>query len=135
MSTPAFSDKHHTWIYDRHPMISERIYGPIVRGKVPGNFNLPSWVDRMLHLMYERCLVVWCLPPYVEVMKNVVTPAAGITHMNGVEANIHAIYAAYNEECRVWKGPSITHNYVMNPPGSHNRGQLIARIRRMAQEG
>jgi hypothetical protein len=135
IATPAFSDMHHTWIYDRHPLISEPIYGPIVRGKAIGSFAYPSWVDRMRARVAERCLVVFCIPPYVEVLNNVVNPRDNIEHMDGVAANVHAIYTEYAKRYKEWPGPYLRHDYVMNPPGSHNRGVLIGRIRRMAQEG
>ncbi len=135
VSTPAFWDQHHTWIYNRHPVISEPIYGPIVRGQAIGSFALPSWLDRMRRRIAERCVVVFCIPPWSEVHNNIVNPADGIEHMAGVEANAHAIYRAYVDTHTQWRGPFITHDYTRNPPGSANRGTLISTIRRMAQEG
>lgn len=131
-NTPAFNDGHHTWVYDRHPLISEPIYGPIVRGEMLGSFRLPSWVDRMRVRVAQRSLVVFCIPPYVEVYNNVHGP---IEHMEGVDKRIYEIYGEYSRTHKLWPGPFIVHDYVQNPPGSANRGTLISRIRRMAQEG
>ena len=60
LSTPAFTDGYHTWIYDRHPLISELIYGPIVRGHLLGGFQYPSWVDRMLAKLVPRVVRTIC---------------------------------------------------------------------------
>jgi hypothetical protein len=131
LATPAFSDGYHTWIYDRHPLISEPIYGLVVRGELLGRFQYPSWLDRMRATLADRCIVVWCLPPYAEVVSNV-NPERDRAD---VVPKIYDIYQAYQRSHKMWTGPFLVHDYTTAPAGSANRGTLISRIRRMAQEG
>jgi hypothetical protein len=131
LATPAFTSGYHTWIYDRHPLISELIYGPITRGSLNGQFQFPSWVDRMLATLVPRVVVVWCLPPYAEVVNNV-NPERDRPDVVG---KIYDVYQAYERSHKMWAGPFVVHDYTTAPAGSANRGVLISRIRRIAQEG
>jgi hypothetical protein len=135
LQTPAFSDGHHTWIYNRHPVISEPIYGTAIRGEPLGKFRYSSWLERQRRRVANRSLVVWCLPPYTEVFNNVHRPAGSIVHMEGVDERIYDIYTAYERYHKLWPGPFLVHDYTVNKPGSASRANLIARIRRTAQEG
>lgn len=131
LATPAFTQGYHTWIYDRHPLISELIYGPIVRGRLLGQFRYPSWVDRMRMTLAQRVIVVWCLPPYAEVANNV-NPERD---RPDVVDKMYDIYQRYTHVHKTWPGPFLTHDYTAAPAGSANRGVVISRIRRLAQEG
>ena len=59
-------------IYDRHRLISEPIYAPIMRGRLADGFEDSIWFIRQLgHFWKARPLVIYCLPPVEEVVRNV----------------------------------------------------------------
>lgn len=60
-------------IYDRHRLISEFIYGPILRERQTPGFNDPDWVRTMLSRLYAfvRPTIIFCLPPLGVVLGNV----------------------------------------------------------------
>lgn len=93
-------------IYDRHPLISEYVYGPACRGKLPVEWTTPQ--ARLLRsLVAERSLVVWCMPSLDTVRANL---SAG-RDMIGVDENIANIYASYQTIRQFWQGRSFTHDY------------------------
>lgn len=59
-------------IYDRHRLISEPIYGPILRNNSEPGFNDFMWLYNMNN-MFRRCnpIVIYCLPPEAAVRSNV----------------------------------------------------------------
>jgi hypothetical protein len=59
-------------IYDRHRMISEPIYGPILRGILEPGFNDRAWYSYYKQ-RFEAChpFVIWCMPPLGLVRANV----------------------------------------------------------------
>lgn len=62
----------HLNIYDRHRLISEPIYGPIIRGTLEPGFDDPNWFYTMLHQFYlNDPVIVYCLPPLQVVWNNV----------------------------------------------------------------
>lgn len=95
-------------IYDRYPIISEPIYGPIVRGGCRPGFT-PPWVSTCRLMMYPRCVVVWCLPPMEVVGTNVRDTAE--CQMPGVVRNISAIYRGYEAVARAWPGLAYRWDY------------------------
>jgi hypothetical protein len=56
-------------IYDRHCLISEFVYGPIVRGYLDPNMLAPP-VHFLIREMAKRCLVIFCRPPDKNVIEN-----------------------------------------------------------------
>lgn len=59
-------------IFDRHCLISEPIYGPIMRGGLRHNMSSPLWYNDIWHrFLGTRPLIVFCLPPLDVVMKNI----------------------------------------------------------------
>jgi hypothetical protein len=79
-------------LYDRHPLISDLIYGPVIRGQIGFDDRSLGWLTGMLEMFYgHRPLVVYCLPPWSEVHRNV---QEGV-HMSGVSVNIHKVYQLY----------------------------------------
>ena len=56
--------------YDRHPFISEFIYGPIIRGKIKDGLDRIEMLP-FRKRFYEEALIILCLPPFHEVHKNV----------------------------------------------------------------
>lgn len=126
-------------IYDRHALISEPVYGPVIRGGVPGLFNDRVWMVTCKERLVRECVIVFCLPPYAEVANNILHGDPS-HHMAGVADpdNLYAIYCRYRGSAQMWATPIgsrvLIHDYTHNPPGSANRGTLISRIRHMAQE-
>jgi hypothetical protein len=79
------------FIYDRHPLISEPIYGPICRDSLPGNFNHDWWLKRNIRTVARMSVLVLCLPPYHLAYKQ----AGEAGQMSGVMDNFPNIYNAY----------------------------------------
>lgn len=77
-------------IYDRHPMISEMIYGPIARGSLDKRFLEPE-ASTLLKTMYEKSVIVLCAPPWHLVNKNLNQEP----QPNWVWANAEALYEEY----------------------------------------
>lgn len=95
-------------LYDRHPLISEPIYGPTCRGVLPGRFNSPTWLGMYQGRLAYTALVIWCVPPLPEVIRNV----AGSEQMPGVQANIGALWQQYRRASLVWSGVQMRYDYT-----------------------
>lgn len=95
-------------IYNRHPLISERIYAPIVRKSIPTGLLADDWWWRHYRKWMARyAMVIWCLPPLPVVRANVMR----CSQMPGVVSNINSIYAAY-KSAPLWPGQQIWYNYM-----------------------
>lgn len=57
-------------IYDRFPLISEYIYGPIRRGHVSEDFERVR-TSELLDRFYADALIIYCRPPYETIVHNV----------------------------------------------------------------
>ncbi len=123
-----FARRKEDGIYDRHAVISEPIYGPICRGKVPGLFNNLEWLYDQRQRLCQQAIVVWCEPPWSEVANNVRTG----THMEGVSDNAIRIYNAYIRARKAWPGESIVYDYTRH---SVDKTGFITRLRILLREG
>lgn len=57
-------------VYDRHRLISEPIYGAILRAQAEPGFDDIDWLERMMRQFYsKKPTLIYCLPPR-EVVKN-----------------------------------------------------------------
>lgn len=109
-------------LFDRHPLISELIYGPQTRQCLPGRFNDQTWLRMRLRELANRSVVVWCMPP-VDVAE---AAAARADQMAGVSLRYAGIYAAYVALRAAWPGVrQYTHDYTHDPAGE----QLAEMIR------
>lgn len=97
-------------VYDRHPIISEPIYGPICRHLLPGMFNQPTWVHMMRNRVADNSLVVFCNPPLDVVAANVMRSRD--RQMPGVVDNIRELHAEYNASMNGWPGLQIRYDYT-----------------------
>lgn len=89
----AWTPGVYTEMYDRHRLISEFIYGPILRYVQEPGFDDYEWVDRQLYQFYSKQpLIIYCLPPLEQVKRNVFDEA---TDNRVVAAKIDAIWVAY----------------------------------------
>jgi hypothetical protein len=87
-------------ICDRFPIISESVYGPLMRGKC---------LLEELHIKHQREIsevmreevdrVIYCRPPIEQIKHNI----KGIPQMEGVREVIEAIVHRYDELMRVMK--------------------------------
>lgn len=96
----------HTWheqplaIYDRHPLTSEHIYGPTVRGSVRPGFEMGNEeLAKMRRYMRQHALVIICCPPLDTVKANVLNEN---DQMLGVVENIDHIYQSYFMMLYIW---------------------------------
>lgn len=100
-------------IYDRYPLISEPIYGPICRGSIPDRMST-SWMRRRTNTFRNLSLVIWCIPPAEVVYRNI-----DDTHeeqMDGVVSYAPAIWSAYTAAAHVWTGSGMTYDYSTHNP-------------------
>lgn len=97
------------FIYDRHPVISEPIYGSLVRGHIQYPFGEPSYINGIREVMYDTCIVVWCLPDLDTVARNVYANARD--QMPGVTFNIGKVHQAYMTAYFRWRGPKRQYDY------------------------
>lgn len=86
-------------VYDRHPLVSEYIYGPITRQHVDQRF-FTAHCAKLLEQFAHRVLVIFCDPGPDEVFKNVL---AG-KHMDGVTEHASRLYYAYRSFMHTWPG-------------------------------
>lgn len=93
-------------IYDRHPVISEPIYGPIARGGAQPGFSPSPWLSSARLEMYSRTYVIWCIPPLEQCQKAV----AADRDMPGVTENIDELHAAYLRAMHEWTGPGMRYD-------------------------
>lgn len=106
-------------VYDRHPVISEPIYGRVARGNPqPGfttdRFGRPAsspWLSAQRLALYEKTMVIWCIPT-LEQCKSAVDPERD---MPGVVENIEEIYDWYRNAMASWGGPSVRYNLNVYP--------------------
>lgn len=99
-------DKH--MVLDRHPLISELVYGPIVHPPLKGLFADPTWLRTRVRLLAAHVVVVWCIPPFAAIERNVLGMDG--QHMAGVVDNIDKVYHGYHAIRGTWPGPR-NYNY------------------------
>jgi hypothetical protein len=112
-------------VYDRHPLISECIYGPITRNLLPPLFIDPNWVQRTRHLTAGSTMVVWCIPPWKVVCRNVMGTPDG--HMPGVVDHLRSLYDAYRVMANSWPGVQMTYDYT------HYFGNITNTVKKMME--
>jgi hypothetical protein len=79
-------------IFDRHRLVSETIYGPILRTAAQPGFTRLSWLGpRMKDFYQTEPIIIYCLPPLEIVAKNI----EGDEDNRVVWDKLEAIYSAY----------------------------------------
>lgn len=111
-------------IYDRHPVISEPIYGRIVRGNVQYPFEEESFISTISQAICDSAVVVWCLTDLDTVTRNVFANAPD--QMPGVTAKIAKVHQAYMTAYFRWRGPKRQYDYRR-----HNRPWFTDELKRM----
>jgi hypothetical protein len=113
-------------VYDRHPLISEPIYAPIVRKTTPQEpFDNPSWVRSQSIHMAKQALVVVCLPPLWVVRTN----TSQSVQMPGVVDNIQQLWTAYNQFISANRTGVIVYDYTNHDTAPSKRLQIQNQLR------
>lgn len=109
-------------IYDRHPLISEPIYGPLVRGKLPDEWSY-TWMNESIRALEPISpLIIFCMPPLEQVLANIKTNPD--EQMPGVYANMERIYALYTATVAMWSGRREPVGVFLHDYTSVNEEQL-----------
>jgi hypothetical protein len=109
-------------LYDRHPLVSEYIYGPIVRGQSAPGFNHPS-AHGLRRLMEQRCLLVLCLPPHDTYVENLRKEE----QMEGVDEHALQLYGLYEALISSWGGWRVVYDYT-ELPSQYEHVRMSARL-------
>ena len=87
-------------IYDRHPLISEFVYGPLIRGHMEFGHMWQSldgyllWLTQRVSMLYAYDpVVIYCLPPWEYVSKHVWE--SDTPQMPGVKESLLGIFELY----------------------------------------
>lgn len=79
-------------IFDRHRLISESIYGPVLRHHQSTGFNDLTWMGPRIRRFYDiKPIIIYCLPPLQVVINNIKNDGDNAV----VQEHIEAIYTAY----------------------------------------
>lgn len=116
------------WVYNRHPLISEPIYGPVrkVNHGTRGRFRDPVWVRMMSGILATHALLVVCQPPWDTVKSNLDSSQG--THMPGVQENARLIYDQYTR--LTWPGLMIRYDYTTT-----SKDTILTRLQRTLASG
>lgn len=111
LETPAYAEHYGPFVFDRHPLISERRYAHNVRGVAPqGMYANPMWVTEQLARLAPHAVMVWCLPPRSHVLGNVNRNAH--EQMPGVVEGIVNLYRVYARGASDWPGYALSWDYT-----------------------
>lgn len=118
-------------IYDRHPLIGEYIYGPILRNRIVPEFTMPlahRWRTKLAHIS----LLVLALPALERVRVNVSNE--DIVQLDGVAANIDKIYCLYQSLIATWPGWIVEYDYSQPIDGKRGYHSVLRAVRLHAAE-
>lgn len=111
------------WIYNRHPVISEPIYGKYRPGKpTEESFTNAAWLDAYRRIVAAESVLIVCSPPYYRV-RETLREQGPDAHMPGVYDNQLDLWLSYIE--LPWPGPIIRYDYT-----KHTDGGLLGLLRR-----
>lgn len=100
-------------LYDRHPLVSEQIYGPVVRGIIDPNFHGD---DELWTAFAKRVLVIFCDTSWDNVQSNLMQDEK--SQMPGVMDNAKRLFLVYRTYARVFDGIKVRYDY--DRPSSYN---------------
>lgn len=105
-------------IFDRHRLISEPIYGPLLRSHPEPGFSDLAWLRSRLRSFYAISpVIIYCLPPAEVVHMNIINDPDN----SAVALRIHGIYSAYVARAALDSNlsPGITRvwDYTKGTPG------------------
>jgi hypothetical protein len=91
-------------LYDRHRLISEPIYGPLLRGKMEPGFDQVSWLSqRFRHFASLDPVLIFCLPPDRVVLDNIMRSRDEQPSSMDLGKSL-SIYWLYRMEASRWTG-------------------------------
>lgn len=127
-------------LYDRHRLISEPIYGPLVRGHLEPGFDDLDWLALMLARFYEHCpVIIYCLPPFETVWGNVRDDPANVVVRS--LSTLKLIHASYHMRCALdlartpEEATVMTWNYVEDEDTGKLEGLAQLCRRRFSRAG
>lgn len=81
-------------IFDRHRLISETIYGPILRYDQEPGFNEMAWLAPRMRRFYElEPIIIYCLPPFQTIWDNITDDPDNTAVLNKIRP-IHSAYVS-----------------------------------------
>jgi len=87
-------------IFDRHCLISEGIYGPLLRSTLPDEFKNFNWYAESQRMFKAiQPMLIFCLPPLDEVKANV---ASDEVNPQGIKDMVEPIYWSYYHLAAGW---------------------------------
>jgi hypothetical protein len=104
------------YIYDRYPLVSELLYGPIRwhnRTGPLGQFPSREWIIKQQRRMADLATLVICSPPYEEV-ERVMQAQGREAHMPGVFENRFRLWKGYEEF--IWPGTVVRYDRTRETP-------------------
>jgi GTPase SAR1 family protein len=120
LATRVYDDRYELstghWIYDRHPVISEYVYGQLIPERTIDPDFLTAAMGEIHNYVAREAFVIWCIPPFDLVAKNVEAEK----QMPGVIENLRKIYTAYQIKHVTWPGYYNT-LYDYSRPQSYRR--------------
>jgi hypothetical protein len=116
-------------IYDRHPLTSEHIYGPTVRGQIRPGFEMQNKeLAYMRKFFRDHVLLIVCIPPFEVVRANVTREA---DQTPGVVENLDYIYGCYKMMPLIW--PLSCHvamfDYTVSDDRRHGYNEILAAVK------
>jgi len=95
-------------LYDRHPIISEYIYGHDIPGRQVDPEFLTGGMAIIAGRIIDAALVVWCRPP-LSILQLNLDPEH---EMPGVYENIAQIYESYQMRELMWPGRQVRYDFT-----------------------
>lgn len=113
-------------LYDRHPIISEYVYGHAIREREINPYFLYPSAHTLRNVIADHSLVIWCIPPKFDVAHNVENG----DQMPGVVDHIDKIYEGYSMHRVMWPGvDQLTWDYTQMGTGG-KYAQILTAINR-----
>lgn len=110
-------------IFDRYRLISESIYGPIIRDMQHPGFDNQQWLmERLVKFYNLHPIIIYCIPPLQTVIDNVTDDEDNAM----VQPRIRSIYNAYVNRATLdfIMSPAPTYLYDYTKPFSPEEKQL-----------
>jgi GTPase SAR1 family protein len=112
-------------VYDRHRLISETIYGPILRDGTEPGFDDINWLAEQMHQFYaKRPVIIYCLPAKGVVLENRSSLPSKATYQQA--SNIYDLYVARTAIDNAF-GRSVIYDYTK---GSRHLANIMGHINR-----
>jgi hypothetical protein len=120
-------------IYDRHRLISEPIYGPIIRSQPEPGFDDVEWLHEAFYRLYRgvKPIIIYCLPPRSVVWENVMASDDN-RRFHGNPTAVSQIYSGYLTKATldgVQYGLSFIYDYTDKSIAGVLQNYLTARVK------